>query len=214
MTNASATQSLPFSIKPESAALTAGVERLLDAVFGRARFDKASYLYRAAVAPVPALSYVALAGTGTAAEEIVGTIRYWPIQIGDSGHSALLLGPLGITPRLAGKGIGRTLTFRTLELAAEMGHDLVLLVGDVDYYKRFGFVPATPHGFVMPAEARPERLQVAPLKAGVLGRVTGTIRRADGTQPGETMPVAGDLAPALGAQSMLAGPPAPELARR
>jgi len=61
-----------------------------------------------------------------------------------------------------------------------MGHDLVLLVGDVDYYKRFGFVPATPHGFVMPGEKRPERLQVAPLKRGLLGVVRGDIRHAHG----------------------------------
>ncbi len=61
-----------------------------------------------------------------------------------------------------------------------MGHDLVLLVGDVDYYKRFGFVPATPFGFVMPGEKRPDRLQVAPLKRGILGRVTGEIQHVNG----------------------------------
>ena len=76
----------------------------------------------------------------------------------------------------AGSGIGRALTFKTLEIAAEMGHDLVLLVGDYDYYKRFGFVPATPYGFVMPGEKRPERLQVTELKPGVLGRISGEIR--------------------------------------
>lgn len=171
-------KSLPFTIKPETAALAAGVEQLLDTVFGRARFDKASYLYRVGVEPVAELSYIA-----QHEGEIVGTIRYWPIMVGDTGHSALLLGPLGISPRLAGKGIGRTLTFRTLELAAEMGHDLVLLVGDVDYYKRFGFVPAAPHGFVMPGEARPERLQVAPLKSGILGQIRGEIRHIHGLEP-------------------------------
>ena len=159
-----------FTIKPETAALTGQVEQMLDAVFGPARFDKASYLFREGVAPVAELSYVALAG-----DDVVGTIRYWPILVGATNHPALLLGPLGITPSLAGKGIGRTLTFRTLERAADMGFDLVLLVGDVDYYKRFGFVPATPHGFVMPGEKRPERLQVAPLKRDVLGRISGEI---------------------------------------
>ncbi len=169
------TQTLNFTIKPEPAALTADVERMLDFVFGPTRFDKASYLFRDGVDPVPELSYVAMLG-----DDVVGTIRYWPIHVGPTNHPALLLGPLGITPRLAGKGIGRTLTFRTLEVAAEMGHDLVLLVGDVDYYKRFGFVPATPHGFVMPGEKRPERLQVAPLKRGLLGVVRGDIRHVHG----------------------------------
>ncbi|MBK8159628.1 MAG: N-acetyltransferase [Rhodospirillaceae bacterium] len=179
-----------FTIKPETAALTGQVEQMLDSVFGPARFDKASYLFREGVAPVAELSYVAMMG-----DDVVGTIRYWPILVGATNHPALLLGPLGITPRLAGKGIGRTLTFRTLERAAEMGHDLVLLVGDVDYYKRFGFVPATPHGFVMPGEKRPERLQVAPLKRDVLGRISGEINHiraslaTPSAPPEESLPV-------------------------
>ena len=106
----------------------------------------------------------------------MGAIRYWPILVGETGHSALLLGPLAIAQDRAGKGIGRALMFKTLDLAAQLGHDLVLLVGDVDYYKRFGFVPATPHGFVMPGETRPDRLQVAPLKDNVLGRIAGEVR--------------------------------------
>jgi len=162
-----------FTIKPESPALALPVERLLDGVFGAERREKASYLYRENVAPVARLSWVAFDG-----DRLVGAIRYWPIQVGETGHAALLLGPLAIVPDLAGKGIGRALTFKTLEIAAEMDHDLVLLVGDYDYYKRFGFVPATPYGFVMPGEKRPERLQVTELKPGVLGRISGEIRHA------------------------------------
>jgi len=162
-----------FTIKPESPALALPVEHLLDGVFGAERREKASYLYRANVAPVAPLSWVAFDG-----DRLVGAIRYWPIQVGETGHAALLLGPLAIVPELAGKGIGRALTFKTLEIAAEMDHDLVLLVGDYDYYKRFGFVPATPYGFVMPSEKRPERLQVTELKPGVLGRISGEIRHA------------------------------------
>jgi predicted N-acetyltransferase YhbS len=161
-----------FTIKPESAALAPRVELLLDRVFGAERREKASYLFREGVAPVAALSWAAFDQN----KKLVGSIRYWPIQVGETGHPALLLGPLAITPQLAGKGIGRALTFKTLEIAAELGHDLVLLVGDYDYYKRFGFVPATPYGFVMPTEKRPERLQVTELRPGVLGRVSGEIR--------------------------------------
>lgn len=160
-----------YMIKPEPAVLAGAVERLYDDVFGPARFHKASYLFREGVDPVRALSWIALEG-----DRIVGAIRYWPILVGETGHPALLLGPLAIAQDRAGKGIGRALMFKTLDLAAQLGHDLVLLVGDVDYYKRFGFVPATPHGFVMPGESKPERLQVAPLKDNVLGRIAGEVR--------------------------------------
>jgi predicted N-acetyltransferase YhbS len=160
-----------YLIKPEPAVLAGAVERLYDDVFGPARFHKASYLFREGVDPVRELSWIALEG-----DRLVGAIRYWPILVGETGHTALLLGPLAIAQDRAGKGIGRALMFKTLDLAAQLGHDLVLLVGDVDYYKRFGFVPATPHGFVMPGESRPDRLQVAPLKDNVLGRIAGEVR--------------------------------------
>ena len=160
-----------YLIKPEPAVLAGAVERLYDEAFGPARFHKASYLFREGVDPVRELSWIALEG-----DRLVGAIRYWPILVGQAGHPALLLGPLAIMQDRAGKGIGRALMFKTLDLAAQLGHDLVLLVGDVEYYKRFGFVPATPHGFVMPGESRPDRLQVAPLKDDVLGRIAGEVR--------------------------------------
>lgn len=165
-----------YLIKPEPAVLAGAVERLYDEVFGPARFHKASYLFREGVDPVRELSWIALEGDRPGNERLVGAIRYWPILVGETGHPALLLGPLAIAQDRAGKGIGRALMFKTLDLAAQLGHDLVLLVGDVDYYKRFGFVPATPHGFVMPGESRPDRLQVAPLKDNVLGRIAGEVR--------------------------------------
>lgn len=165
-----------YMIKPEPAVLAGAVERLYDEVFGPARFHKASYLFREGVDPVRELSWIALEGDRPGHERLVGAIRYWPILVGESGHPALLLGPLAIAQDRAGRGIGRALMFKTLELAAQLGHDLVLLVGDVEYYKRFGFVPATPHGFVMPGESRPDRLQVAPLKDDVLGRIAGEVR--------------------------------------
>src|SRR5262245_32370972 len=165
-----------YLIKPEPAVLAGAVERLYDDVFGPARFHKASYLYREGVEPIRELSWVALEGDRPGNECLVGAIRYWPILVGESGHPALLLGPLAIAQDRAGKGIGRALMFKTLDLAAQLGHDLVLLVGDVEYYQRFGFVPATPHGFVMPGESRPDRLQVAPLKDEVLGRIAGEVR--------------------------------------
>jgi predicted N-acetyltransferase YhbS len=184
-----------YLIKPEPAVLAGTVERLYDEVFGPARFHKASYLFREGVDPVRELSWIALEGDRPGNDRLVGAIRYWPILVGESGHPALLLGPLAIAQDRAGKGIGRALMFKTLDLAAQLGHDLVLLVGDVDYYKRFGFVPATPHGFVMPGESRPDRLQVAPLKDNVLGRIAGEVRHLHSGLPAIAVAKAARRAP-------------------
>jgi predicted N-acetyltransferase YhbS len=174
-----------FLIQPEPVGSAGAVEILYDRVFGPARLQKASHGFRTGVAALRAFSWIAKDG-----DRMVGAIRYWPIVIGEARHPALLLGPLAVLPERAGCGIGSALVGKTLALAKQAGHDLVLLVGDVDYYERFGFVPATPHGFVMPGEKRPERLQVIALQDGILGRVAGALHRRDAEQPGLAWPAA------------------------
>ena len=161
-----------FRIRPEVGA-AGSVERLYDRAFGAARFRKASHGFRTGLAPVRDLSWTAWEG-----HVIVGAIRYWPILIGAAGEDALLLGPLAVAPDRRDLGIGRALVTKTLDLAAEAGHDLVLLVGDPEYYRRFGFVPASPLGFVMPGEDRPWRLQVLSLRRDPLQRADGRLRRS------------------------------------
>ncbi|HEY4164069.1 MAG TPA: N-acetyltransferase [Dongiaceae bacterium] len=166
-----------FQIRPAPSHSARAVEHLYDNVFGGARFQKASHRFREGVESISELNWVAMEG-----DRLVGAIRYWPILVGNAGHQALLLGPLAVTPNRIRRGIGSALMLKTLSLAAYLGHDLVLLVGDPDYYGRFGFVPASPRGFIMPGEKRPDRLQVKPLKALILDRVSGALRRADTEQ--------------------------------
>ncbi|HET8728543.1 MAG TPA: N-acetyltransferase [Alphaproteobacteria bacterium] len=147
------------------------IEALLNEAFGAGRQAKTSYRFRDGVEPVRGLSLVA-----RREDRIVGSIRYWPILVGDAGRPALLLGPLAISPRLQGKGIGAALSFQTLDMAAWAGHRLVLLVGDLAYYRRFGFRPVTPHGIYMPGE-NPERLHYTELVRGALDGYRGEIRR-------------------------------------
>ena len=139
------------------------IEKLLNGAFGPKRKRKISYRYRLRVAPVPGLSFVA--------EEdgvIAGTIRHWPILItspDQASSPALLLGPLAVSVDHRGKGLGARLIERGLKQAREAGHELVILVGDLPYYARFGFQPAGGYGITMPYE-KPERVLALPLNAG------------------------------------------------
>ncbi len=144
------------------------VESLLDAAFGPGRQTKVSYRYRAGVPPVAGLSYLARENG-----RLVGSIAYWPIEIGERRAPALLLGPLAVDPERQNKGIGRALVFHTLPMAAELGYDLVLLVGDPAYYARFGFA-VVGTDIVMRGE-KPERLQYRELTPGALAAVSGEI---------------------------------------
>jgi len=159
-----------ITISPEQPEDAGAIEALLDLAFGAGRLAKASYRYRHGVKPIAELCRVARDG-----DEIVGAIRYWPVRIGRTGNPALLLGPLAVNPQRRGEGIGRTLVAQTLDWAMLAGHKLVVLVGDVDYYRQFGFHPAAPHGLVMPQEKTPERLQVRELSPSALSGYTGSI---------------------------------------
>ena len=134
------------------------------------RLAKASYQYRDGVAPVTPLSWVT-----RDRDRLVGTLRYWPIQVGAKDAPALLLGPLAVDPTRRGEGIGRMLVARTLDQAMLSGHRLVILVADPGYYEQFGFVPAAAFGFSMPNE-KPERLWIRPLAPGALHGVRGVIK--------------------------------------
>lgn len=146
----------------------AAIEALLDQAFGPDRHNKTSYRYREGVDPLPALSMIARDDG-----RLVGTIAYWPVVIGAAATPALLLGPVAVDPPLRGLGIGVTLIRRTLAQAARDGHRIVVLVGDRDYYERFGFAMAEPHGIVMPRQ--PDRLMVKALSGDGLDGVSGAI---------------------------------------
>ncbi len=174
-------------LAPETTDHAPAIEALLDAAFGSNRHAKISYRYRQGVAPVADLGLVALKTDMQGGQPaLVGTIRFWPLTVGESRAPALLLGPIAIAPGLQGSGIGALLMQQSLAAAKAAGHRLVLLVGDLAYYQRFGFVPAAPAGFTMPGEA-PHRLQMldlAPELAPELGPVpTGLLYMADGTLP-------------------------------
>ena len=138
-------------LRQETAGDAGHIEELLDLCFGSNRFNKASYQFRQQVACIEALSVVA----SDDENRLVGTIRYWPVLLGD--HKALLLGPIAVHPSLHGRGVGRALVFTSLQQAESLGFGTIFLVGDPAYYERFGFAPAPAH-IVMPGE-QPERLQ-------------------------------------------------------
>jgi predicted N-acetyltransferase YhbS len=76
---------------------------------------------------------------------------------------------------LKGRGIGVALMRDTLDAAAWMNFTRVVLVGDIGYYARFGFVPAAPLGLVMPGE-NPDRLLACALAKDAFAGVKGILR--------------------------------------
>lgn len=172
-----------FKIEAQKPAHAAPLETLLDAAFGPNRLGKRSYAYRDGIDDVAGLRFVALEG----GDELVGTIRFWPVSVGpaDDGSDtmpALLLGPLGVSPARQGAGIGAALIERGLAAARQQGHTACALVGPLHYYGRFGFAPASVFGISMPGEQQ-HRLLMRELQNDALAGITGEIRRAERIAP-------------------------------
>ena len=154
------------------------IDRLLDRSFGPERHQRTVYRLRDGVAPVPDLRFVAVDDAGA----LLASLRFWPIRI--EGVPALLFGPLAVDPKQRNQGLGRALLRHGLSEARRAGHRLCLVSGAPDYYRPYGFMPATPQGLVLPGPIEPERLQVLELTPGALEGVRGLIQPESAARQG------------------------------
>jgi putative acetyltransferase len=80
-----------------------------------------------------------------------------------AGRPVLALGPLGVDPAYQGLGVGTALVHAVIGAGEAMGEPLVVLLGHLDYYPRFGFVPGTSLGVIPPVQRWGDHFQVRPL---------------------------------------------------
>jgi predicted N-acetyltransferase YhbS len=159
---------LPLVIRDESAIDVAARERLLDASFGPARFEKTCERLREGRAPAQGLALVAHLG-----DAFVGTIRFWHVRAGD--RDALLLGPVAVDARHRSLGVGRKLIAEGLFRAVQRGHKGVILVGDATYYNPLGFSRALTRGLALPGPVEDERFLGLEFEPGALAGAQGLI---------------------------------------
>lgn len=74
----------------------------------------------------------------TEGDEIVGHVAVSPVVIGDDDHW-FGLGPVSVVPMRQGEGIGAMLIDLALEVIAAKGAYGCVVLGDPEYYHRFGF---------------------------------------------------------------------------
>ncbi len=72
-------------------------------------------------------------------EVVVGHIACSPIMIDVASSNWYGLGPVAVHPDLQGKGIGGALVRASIDQLRTSGASGVVLLGEPDYYRRFGF---------------------------------------------------------------------------
>ncbi|MFT3975103.1 MAG: N-acetyltransferase [Amaricoccus sp.] len=160
------------------------VEALLDLAFAPGRTALSSYRLRDGVPPLAELSLVARDDY----DAVAGAIRYWPVRVGAAGAAALLLGPVAVHPTRQGEGLGALLITESLDRAADLGWNRIILVGDEPYYRRFGFSRAAARSLDYPPPTNPDRLLARALAPGAFDGVSGMVRRWEDDQASGSNP--------------------------
>jgi putative acetyltransferase len=108
--------------------------------------------------------------------QVVGHILFsdLPIITGSGSVPALALAPMAVMPDLQRQGIGSALVRRGLELCRERDHRIVIVLGHVDFYPRFGFSSKLAQPLQSPFSGH-ESFMALELVKGALDRVRGRV---------------------------------------
>jgi predicted N-acetyltransferase YhbS len=128
----------------------ADVEQLLDDAFGPDRHSRTAYLLRREMPLIDHLSFAVVEQ-----QNIVGSIQCWPVAV--TGNPLILVGPVAVSPHRQKQGFGHILMH--IMLTSIRPHDpAMVLIGDPEYYGRFGFTAEQTGGWSLPGPWDPQRL--------------------------------------------------------
>ncbi|WP_271077424.1 GNAT family N-acetyltransferase [Aurantiacibacter sp. MUD61] len=143
------------------------IEQLLDRAFGPDRHGRTAYKVREGIDWLPALSFAALDDK----EMLVGTIQVWPVALTDPQgrrHPMLMVGPVAVVPERQNEGFGIALIAAMTQAMDEGANLPQVMIGDPDYYGRFGFTAAPTKDWSVPGPYEQHRLLVRATNPAIL----------------------------------------------
>ena len=148
------------------------ISALLDLAFGGAEESRLVARLRAEGAVIAAL-------VATENSRVLGQILFseLPIDLDGEFLRAGALAPLAVAPDRQRQGIGAALVQAGLEACREHGVAAAIVLGDPDYYRRFGFSSAAARNLRAPF--RGPAFMALELAPGCLDGVTGTVCYAE-----------------------------------
>lgn len=133
-----------------SAITESALNILLDDAFGPDRYGRTAYLLRKSMIAIDHLSFAILDD-----QMLVGSIQCWPIRVADA--ALILVGPVAVATNRQNKGIGKQLMQLMLSAATRNDAPMVM-IGNPEYYGRFGFSAEGTAGWILPGPWEPRRL--------------------------------------------------------
>ena len=159
-----------IAIRREAAEDVAAVRVVNELAFGQpAEADLVDALRRGCT---DALSLVATD------DGVVGHILFTPVSVDGADRSLVGMGlaPMSVLPEYQRRGIGSALVSHGLDALRERSCPFVV-VGHPEYYPRFGFEPASKHGFLSQWQGIPDGVFMSLiLNPSVMAGVRGVAR--------------------------------------
>jgi predicted N-acetyltransferase YhbS len=108
-------------------------------------------------------------------DKIIGNIMYAKATVknNDLEYTLLTFGPVSVLPEYQNKGIGGKLINHTIKLSKEMGYKGIIIYGDPEYYKRFGFKESKEYKITNKDKKFPAALLVLELYPNALNGIEG-----------------------------------------
>lgn len=108
--------------------------------------------------------------------QIIGYIGFTLVDVnGDKECQWVGLAPLAVASAYQRQGIGAKLVYDGLDSLNEFGYMAVVVVGDPNYYRRFGFTLAKRHGLACKWSGMEAYFQVYALENGNLADYAGLV---------------------------------------
>ena len=120
--------------------------------------DEHNLIERIRLSPdyIPDLSLVAVSD-----DIVLGHIMFSRISVGQS--EAIALAPLSVRTDWQNKGIGKLLVTAGHRQARKMGYSCSVVLGNPDYYSKFGYERASNYGIIAPFDVPSEYYMVSKL---------------------------------------------------
>ena len=151
------------------------VEYILNKNFGENRHQRTVYLYRKKL-PIKGLSLVSCLNEDP--KTVIGTITFYRTLV--SNINCILLGPLAVSDVFQGKGFGKILVRKGLEIAKLKNETICFVSGKYNYYKEFDFLKLSSKSLIINAlgnltyeellvkELKKDCINLLPLKSQLL----------------------------------------------
>lgn len=107
---------------------------------------------------------------------VIGNIMFTRSRVVGSmneNFETVTFGPVSVLPECQNRGVGRALIERGLTLAREAGHSVVIIYGNPDYYRKYGFRAGREYGIRTADGKYHAALQALPLAPSGLDGVSG-----------------------------------------